>query len=512
MSSFRKSRAAAVHAMAAIAVLLAIPDPATARPAEVRGLWEPVNYSEDLRFMDVFFVTPTVGYVSGAAGTILKTADAGATWTPQLGGDPNSGEAPIERLLFVTEHAGWAVQVMSTHANLLRTQDGETWEPIGTIEEHYADLAFTSGQDGVYTHNQKVYRTHDGGRNWSHASDCRVRGQVDGLPRQIDCQIMRMHFPAPSVGYAVAYGDGAAWMLRTDDGGTSWHAVTPIPDENGRSSAIFFTDEYTGYVRVHSGKAYRTQDGGQTWTLMIANSLGERIRFADPQVGWSFANLCVGMGCENAKLSYTTDGGKSWASRSIPLPAGVAAFSMPRRDIAYAAGEHGMIYRYRMPFGAEPAGAGAIVSVGMPPLDTEVFEQLAQLEAQLVEFDGAVEAAAAGFAEGDASFTSEEDAAQSVWLRLELADEFAPLEASVASLAAELPEIGSKHRNLNLVLAGLALLGDLTSGSEGLKQAFAALGEAQDLSSLSAALTDLHVRLDAVKTSVEEFHVNEGEF
>ncbi|MGH8285831.1 MAG: hypothetical protein ACRETT_08700, partial [Steroidobacteraceae bacterium] len=39
---------------------------------KLKGIWEPVNYSEDLELIDVFFVTPEIGYVSGAAGTILK--------------------------------------------------------------------------------------------------------------------------------------------------------------------------------------------------------------------------------------------------------------------------------------------------------------------------------------------------------------------------------------------------------------------------------------------------------
>src|SRR5688500_632329 len=130
MWSSRKPCAIAIHVIAAVSVALAIADPAQAQSSEVKGAREPVNYSDDLGFTDVLFVTPDIGDVSGAAGTILKTVDAGGTWTPQLGGDPNSGEAPIRQLLFVTEHAGWAVQVASAHSTLLRTQDGETWEPI----------------------------------------------------------------------------------------------------------------------------------------------------------------------------------------------------------------------------------------------------------------------------------------------------------------------------------------------------------------------------------------------
>jgi hypothetical protein len=61
--------------------------------------------------------------------------------------------------------------------------------------------------------------------------------------------------------------------------------------------------------------------------------------FADPEVGWAFgAN----------KMSFTTDGGTRWNSRTIAFPAEVTAFSLPRRDRGYVVGEHGMIYRYRI--------------------------------------------------------------------------------------------------------------------------------------------------------------------
>jgi hypothetical protein len=111
--------------------------------ASLKGVLEPVNYPEDLELTDVFFVTPEIGYVAGAAGTILKTTDSGASWTPLLGGDPLSEERAITQLVFVTPTAGWATQIASS-TNLLRTTDGENWELIGTIPEHYDDLAFSS--------------------------------------------------------------------------------------------------------------------------------------------------------------------------------------------------------------------------------------------------------------------------------------------------------------------------------------------------------------------------------
>ena len=72
--------------------------PATQQNAQAKfkAIWEPVNYKEDLSLTDVFFVSEQEGWVTGEHGTILHTKDGGDTWTPQLGGDPQSAEPPIQ--------------------------------------------------------------------------------------------------------------------------------------------------------------------------------------------------------------------------------------------------------------------------------------------------------------------------------------------------------------------------------------------------------------------------------
>lgn len=239
---------------------------------------------------------------------------------------------------------------------------------MGTIAEHYSDHFYTSASSGVYNHSETIFQTQDGGRTWKDVYRCLAKAEVEGLTRNVDCTVIRFHFPSPQVGYALAGNKlrpNITIFLKTTDGGNTWSAISTIADERAHDGGIFFTDENTGYYRSNGGKSYRTTDGGQTWKQMIAPSLGSRIRFSDPQVGWSFANLCVSMGCENAKLTFTTDGGQRWTTRSFPFPAGVRAFSLPSRTPAYAVGDHGMIYRYRIvPF--EYTAKGIIDAPMMP--------------------------------------------------------------------------------------------------------------------------------------------------
>jgi hypothetical protein len=75
----------------------------------------------------------------------------------------------------------------------------------------------------------------------------------------------------------------------------------------------------------------------------------------------------------------------------------------------------------------------------------------------------------------------------------------------VEAVASGVPNMGRKHRSLNLLGFGLTLLGDLTGQGSELKQAFAALRDSRDLKSVSAALANINGQVDAMKTSVATF-------
>jgi photosystem II stability/assembly factor-like uncharacterized protein len=470
--------------------------------AASKGVWEAVNYPEDLSLTDVFFVSPEVGYVAGAAGTILKTTDAGTSWTPQLGGDPESEERAITKLWFVTPTTGWATQVTSTHTNLLRTTDGETWGRVGTIAEHFDDLAFSSENEGLYINNETIFRTLDGGKTWGEIYKCETKAEVGGLTRQLQCDLWKLHFASPSVVYALGQAKDAraAMVLKSVDGGDTWSVVSVLDDESGTEGGLFFIDENNGYLSTHySLAAYRTTDGGQTWTGMPATTTGRRIIFADPEVGWAI---------HDAKLSYTTDGGKRWASRTLAFPAIPNAFTLPRRDMAYAVGDHGMIYRYRIVPAATPLPAKALAAPAMPGLDNALLAQITTLEKRLDSITSVVEGAGgdAGATDGPSGGSTDFASGDGGWGDgAAVQQDIAQLQSTVDAVAVGAPQLGRKHRNLNMLMFGLKLLGDLTGQGSGLKEAFVSLRQAKSLDSASAALTNLHTQLDSLKTSVEAF-------
>ena len=170
-----------------------------------------------------------------------------------------------------------------------------------------------------------------------------MQAEIEGLTKNIDCQFSKVHFPSPQVGYAAAgsvYLKDLFFVFKTSDGGVSWKS-TNVPGSGGAAEAIFFTDPNVGYVRTgypDSGRLYRTTDGGRSWTG-IGASPGVQMQFVDPEVGWSF---------HYNRLSFTTNAGTRWTSRTFAFPVSTRAFSFPSRRRAYVTGDHGMIYRYNV--------------------------------------------------------------------------------------------------------------------------------------------------------------------
>ena len=314
-------------------------------PPRYKGIFEPVNYSEDVELSDVWFTDADTGWACGSVknsaagegGFIINTRDGGKTWKLQLG-DPNSSTRAVAKLFFLDATHGWAAQYGS---KLLRTTDGENWEPVGDFSANWG-LSFISPQKGFHTEGVRLKMTADGGVSWKDDYVCHVKVEVNGLPHQEDCNLQAITFPTTSVGYAVTseVSDKSSVVVKTTDGGDTWNVAGFIPQSTGLENSIGFVNESTGFVMTYQGKMMGTTDGGKSWHGVATSVPGGRpkLEFASPTV-WTM---------EGKAWAYSTDDGKRWLSRDIAFPADVTAFSLPRSDRGYVVGSHGMIYRYRV--------------------------------------------------------------------------------------------------------------------------------------------------------------------
>jgi photosystem II stability/assembly factor-like uncharacterized protein len=510
----------------------------TSSPSQVKAIWEPMNYPDDVTLEDVFFVNQQVGWVAGkgTGGFIMHTSDGGKNWEIQVG-DPHSNDANITDMHFLDAVHGWAVQ----GDQLIRTTDGKTWQTIGPFAPNnpLAEYRFISLQDGFeaagYFSGSTIFATHDGGRSWKSVYQCQTTLQVNGLVRNTACFFHDLAFPSAQVGYAVGGAFDGSWaaIAKTTDGGASWKVIFATTDMAAVSTA-FFTDENNGVIRLQDKRVFITSDGGQSWQG-ATGSAEATIKFADPTVGWSCV-LQYGPAC-----SYTLDGGKSWTSRSFNLPADIYGYSVPRRDQVYLVGDHGMIYRYRIvpasytaqgivdaPLVPAYGGAlndqldqmrshckeiqdklGAIASQSYPPpqprfptahLMTAAYET-SEPEPQSFTQDTSAQTRPQGFAQ-DTSSQAAIAAPASPAMQSCCATQLQSLQTSVSSFSQQVPAFSGQFRNLNLLFVGMNMLNNLVSQAHSIQAAFVALKQAPNLQAATTALQNLSTQVEGTSQTL----------
>ena len=118
----------------------------------------------------------------------------------------------------------------------------------------------------------------------------------------------------------VAWASGAGnTILRTDDGGTTWHTLTSptsSPGERLDFRDIDAVSATTAYVlSIGAGplsRIYKTTDAGATWTMQFVNADADA--FFDAMAFWDAEHgIAVSDSVKGAFVIITTeDGGRSW--------------------------------------------------------------------------------------------------------------------------------------------------------------------------------------------------------
>lgn len=237
------------------------------------------------------------GYADGNAGTVLRSDDAGHTWS----GLSSGTEADL---------------------TLLQEVDPSTVLVGGgcTVRE--------STDSGVSFH----------------------RVAVNPSERSCASKLAGLSFLSATTGY-VELADGT--MLFTTDGGVSVQQKTPVPLGGGTAEQIRFLSPSTGLAVVsgsEGGRIYRTTDGAGSWTQVGSTPANEplfSVYFASPTtayaVGGGLPLTVAGPPARNGTMVLLSeDEGKTWAERkppsepsepkSIKLPAGTPPLAL--RQIA----------------------------------------------------------------------------------------------------------------------------------------------------------------------------------
>ena len=273
-------------------------------------------------------------------------------------GLPRPVGTPVRGMAFLDDANGWAVGDFGT---VLRTADGgATWLDLSRFPAnatHFTDLVVLANGDLVATGDGSgLYRSVDGGVNWFDVPHprpgrlVRVRTLPGGMACAVGDSGRVLFSPDGGVTWNAPSSPGVlelhdAWWLdanrgfvvgktsalRTVDGGAHWTAF------QGTSTApwnsVQFADSSHGlaYSDFYMG---RTTNGGQSWTwtfLAQGPVYPDRVVFADSSHWWLGARL------EGADLWEITQSGAQWALRSTVRSDGITALVRREDGVLVAA-------------------------------------------------------------------------------------------------------------------------------------------------------------------------------
>ncbi|WP_165230958.1 WD40/YVTN/BNR-like repeat-containing protein [Aquisphaera insulae] len=353
-------KSSAIRFAASLIMVLAATTVARAQPR-----WESQRSGTQARLRGVAAVSPSIAWASGAKGTILRTLDAGATWTPRR--VPDSEGLDFRDLHAIDDRTAFVLSIGPGElSRILKSSDGgATWtlsygnrDPRVFLDaiafwDEARGIALGDPVDGRFT----ILITDDGGRTWSGIPP-------NGMPRAMEGEGA---FAASGTCLVVGPG-GLAWfgtggarvarVFRSSDRGRTWTvAETPIVAGTA-SSGIFsvsFRDERHG---IAVGGDYRatdrgghvvavTADGGGTWTE--PKGPGPRaFRSAVVHLPGEGPPAAIAAGPSGSEISL--DDGESW--HALPDD-GFHALGLARGDrrdrcVGWGVGEDGRIARIRI--------------------------------------------------------------------------------------------------------------------------------------------------------------------
>lgn len=206
-------------------------------------------------------------YGVGYWGTILKSADKGASWNPQEAGTTKS----LNAVHFLDDRHGYAVggggNGHDTDGGIvLMTKDGgESWVPKRDTALPQVHAVWFKNESNGWIGGDGIYRTYDGGKQWRRVSP--LPGQTPELPQNYTIQAIR--FSSPTVAYAVGWSSQSVGRIFTShgivfesrDGGENW-VLEKFP-EVPMFNAISSDQEGNVWVAGSNGNIFK-QAGANT--------------------------------------------------------------------------------------------------------------------------------------------------------------------------------------------------------------------------------------------------------
>ncbi len=210
-----------------------------------------------------YFFNANAGFVVGEFGTILKTTNAGASWSKVESGTTDN----LKKVVFIDTKNGFIIGQKGTF--LITYNGGINWinKSLNTSSK-LMDMLFVNPKTGfVLAERNDFFKTTDGGRNWTKIQ----------LPSRN--QMRAMDFHGLQNGVIAANRNE---LLRSTDGGNSWQIIDLKSSSNADIQRSYFSDVqlFDNTIVLSSKKnLFFSSDNGKTWITQVANSKSGYIEF-----------------------------------------------------------------------------------------------------------------------------------------------------------------------------------------------------------------------------------------
>ncbi len=260
---------------------------AVVRTTDAGETWTTVTSGTTNDLHDVWFTSSTTGWIAGDAGTVLRTGNGGASWSRVL----NVGASEnLRGVRFADASRGWFV---GSGGVVVRTANGgTTWTRTHPTAATLNSVAFSDTSNGwAVGTGGVILGTHDGGRSWYVVQPAVTALALESVWRRSN---------------TLAWGAGAAGArvsTQATADSLDWSAAS-FGASNDLRGIMFPTDAIGYAVGWNSGGiVLKTANGGATWSAQQSNSAQglNAVFFVDALRGWAVGDA--------GRIVHTSKGG-----------------------------------------------------------------------------------------------------------------------------------------------------------------------------------------------------------
>src|SRR5579862_3041471 len=279
---------------------------------------------------------PFLYYAGSAGGGVWKTTDGGLNWEAVFDGQDVASIGAIaidprdQNTVWVGTGEAYPRNDVTQGDGVYKTTDaGRTWSRVLSLPNALVSTVIVDPSDtrrvlvGVLgdpfadSTDRGVYRTTDGGATWS-------KVLFAGLRSGISDMVMDPTAPATVYagmwefrrnGWSLQSGGAQDGLYRSTDGGATWTQLSghglPAGIEGRIGLAIAPSDPKRIYALIQSDKGllWRSDDAGETWSMIDANSVINQRPFYYSRIFVDPANEDH-VWSMSVHLTESTDGGK----------------------------------------------------------------------------------------------------------------------------------------------------------------------------------------------------------